>query len=439
MNKLNYYLKIYIIFVIILITSCSLFKKDKENIEQGNTNFFFETVAKPDPSLKGIKVRLPKPSINKTWMQSTNNQAHFVEHPLVKNKIKFEWKFRVGKGEHKGNPISSQPVIDEKYIYTIDTEAKISVINKKNGKKKWDRKFKKKIKEHGILNGGLSVNQEIIAVTTGQGNIFVLDKNNGKILWEKDLSVPIRAAPIISGNIALFLTKDNRLYAHDLSNGDLIWSHQGLEEVSTFMGSSTPVVSQGIVITTYSSGEVYALNLVNGDVIWNTNLSFYIQKKSLQNISDIRGNPVVKDNIVYVVSYNGKMVAMDLNTGKRIWESNIGGIQTPWVVSGFIFVLSKDNELICLTSDTGKIVWVSKLKENFGLDEKDDIITWTGPLLAGRMLIVSGSHGIVAAISPYSGKFLGAINVKSSINTQAIVADETVYFITSDGYLLAYR
>ena len=70
---------------------------------------------------------------------------------------------------------------------------------------------------------------------------------------------------------------------------------------------------------------------------------------------------------------------------------------------------------------------------------KDDIITWTGPLLAGRMLIVSGSHGIVAAISPYSGKFLGAINVKSSINTQAIVADETVYFITSDGYLLAYR
>ena len=108
MNKLNYYLKIYIIFVIILITSCSLFKKDKENIEQGNTNFFFETVAKPDPSLKGIKVRLPKPSINKTWMQSTNNQAHFVGHPLVKNKIKFEWKFRVGKGEHKGNPISSQ-------------------------------------------------------------------------------------------------------------------------------------------------------------------------------------------------------------------------------------------------------------------------------------------------------------------------------------------
>ena len=88
---------------------------------------------------------------------------------------------------------------------------------------------------------------------------------------------------------------------------------------------------------------------------------------------------------------------------------------------------------------TKKLLKSYTITNENGLDEKDDIITWTGPLLAGRMLIVSGSHGIVAAISPYSGKFLGAINVKSSINTQAIVADETVYFITSDGYLLAYR
>ena len=439
MNKFNYYLKINLIFVIFLFTSCSLFKNEEENVEQSNTNYFFETIAKPDPNLKGLKVRLPKPTINLTWMQSTNNQAHQAEHPLVKNKIKFDWKVRIGKGQSKKNPNSSQPVIDEEYIYTIDTDAKVSSIGKKNGKKKWERKLKKRIKEKGILNGGLAVNQEILAVTTGQGNVFILDKINGKIVWEKDLSVPIRASPIISGNIVLFLTKDNRLYAYNLSKGELIWSHEGLEEISTFMGSSTPAISQGIVITTYSSGEVYALNLINGNVIWNTNLSSYIEKKSMENISDIRGNPVIHNNIVYVISYNGKMVSLDLNTGKRIWESNIGGIQTPWVVSGFIFVLSKDNELICLTSNSGKVVWVSKLKDSFNAENQDDIITWTGPLLAGRMLIVSGSHGIVAAISPYSGKFLGAINIKSSIETQAIVAAETVFFLTAKGVLQAYR
>jgi outer membrane protein assembly factor BamB len=126
----------------------------------------------------------------------------------------------------------------------------------------------------------------------------------------------------------------------------LTWTHEGLEETSTFIGSSSPVVSKGIVIVTYSSGEIYAINLSNGIVIWSENLSKLVQKKSLENISDIRGNAVIQNDVVYVVSHNGRMVAMNLNNGKKLWESNIGGIQTPWVVSKFIYSLSKNNELI---------------------------------------------------------------------------------------------
>jgi outer membrane protein assembly factor BamB len=224
-----------------------------------------------------------------------------------------------------------------------------------------------------------------------------------------------------------------------LQEKKLNWTHEGLEEISTFMGSSMPTVSNGIVIVTYSSGEIYALNELNGSVIWNDNLSLYIQKQSLDNISDIRGNPVINDNKLYVISYSGKMISLDLNSGIRLWESNIGGIQTPWVVSRFIFVLSKDNELICLSSKDGKVIWVSKLKDFMDFEKKEKNILWTGPLLAGRMLIVSGSHGIIASISPYSGKFLGAINIKSSVETHAVVADRTVFFLTVGGDLLAYR
>ena len=55
------------------------------------------------------------------------------------------------------------------------------------------------------------------------------------------------------------------------------------------------------------------------------------------------------------------------------------------------------------------------------------------------MLIVSGAHGIIASISPYTGKFLGAINVKSAADNQAIVANGTIFFLTAKGDLLAYK
>jgi len=439
MSKFFYFLTV-VITTFFLLTSCGLFKDKEKDIDTSDSRVFpVETVVKPDQSLRGIKVSLPKPVINKTWMQSTNNEAHNIQHPFVNNKIRLAWKINIGKGQNKKNPITSQPVIDETNIYTIDTKAKIVSLSKVNGKIKWEKKLRKKIDRDGILNGGLAVNEKYLVVTTGTGIVFVLDKENGKILWDIDLSITIRAAPIISGNSVLILTKDNRLSSYDLQEKKLNWTHEGLEEISTFMGSSMPTVSNGIVIVTYSSGEIYALNELNGSVIWNDNLSLYIQKQSLDNISDIRGNPVINDNKLYVISYSGKMISLDLNSGIRLWESNIGGIQTPWVVSRFIFVLSKDNELICLSSKDGKVIWVSKLKDFMDFEKKEKNILWTGPLLAGRMLIVSGSHGIIASISPYSGKFLGAINIKSSVETHAVVADRTVFFLTVDGDLLAYR
>ncbi len=438
MKKFNYF-SIIFFFLIFLLNGCSYFKNDrKENKSSGTV--FIQTVAKPDPSIKGLKVSLPKPVINNTWNQATNNEAHRIMHPFTGNKIKLSWKISIGKGQNKKKPTSSQPVIDQEKIYTIDTTLTVKAINKNNGKKKWIKKLKKKVDEtEGIISGGLAVSDKILAVTTGTGDIFALNKDNGNIIWRSKITAPIRAAPIISGNFFLVLSKDNRLYTYDLDSGNLSWTHEGLEEISTFMGSSSPVVSKGIVIVTYSSGEIYAINLSNGQVIWNDNLSKLVKKSSLENLSDIRGNAVIQNDIIYLISHNGRMVAMDLNNGKKFWESKIGGIQTPWIASNFIYVLSKDNELICLTSDRGKIVWVSKLKDYIDFEKKGKLITWAGPLLAGHMLIVSGSHGIIASISPYTGKFLGAINVKSAADNQAIVSNGTIFFLTAKGDLLAYK
>ena len=290
MKKFNYF-SITFYFFIFLLNGCSYFKdKDEKKINESSNPAFIQTVAKPDPSLRGLKVSLPKPAVNNSWNQSTNNEAHQVLHPLVGKKIKLFWKTSIGKGQNKRKPISSQPVIDQEKIYTLDTVLTVTAINKNNGKKRWTRKLKKKIDERkGIISGGLAVGENLLAVTTGSGNIFALNKNNGKIIWSNKVTAPIRAAPIISGNLFLVLAKDNRLYAYNLINGDLTWTHEGLEETSTFMGSSSPVVSKGIVIVTYSSGEIYAINLSNGVVIWNENLSKLVQKKIFRKYFRYKG------------------------------------------------------------------------------------------------------------------------------------------------------
>ena len=144
--------------LLFFLNGCSF--KNKDNASQSSGKIYIETVAKPDATLRDLKVSLPKPVENNSWSQSTNNEAHQILHPLVGNQIKFFWKKSIGKGQNKKRPFTSQPVIDSEYVYTIDTELTIKAFNKNNGKIKWTKKLKKKVNEYkfGIISGGLSVN-----------------------------------------------------------------------------------------------------------------------------------------------------------------------------------------------------------------------------------------------------------------------------------------
>ena len=84
MKKFNYF-SITFYFFIFLLNSCSYFKDEKKT-NKSYSPTFIQTVAKPDPSLRGVKVSLPKPVVNNTWNQLTNNEAHKVLHPSVGKK-----------------------------------------------------------------------------------------------------------------------------------------------------------------------------------------------------------------------------------------------------------------------------------------------------------------------------------------------------------------
>ena len=63
MKKINYF-SIIFCFLVLLLNNCSVLKKESEQNQENSRNFFVETVAKPDSTLKGLKVSLPKPLIN---------------------------------------------------------------------------------------------------------------------------------------------------------------------------------------------------------------------------------------------------------------------------------------------------------------------------------------------------------------------------------------
>ena len=64
---------------------------------------------------------------------------------------------------------------------------------------------------------------------------------------------------------------------------------------------------------------------------------------------------------------------------------------------------------------------------------------WAGPVLASDRLILTGTNGEMISVSPYKGNILSRVAIGGTAYQPPVVAGGTVFVLTDDGKLSAYR
>jgi outer membrane protein assembly factor BamB len=392
-----------------------------------------------DERIKDLKVLLPKPDVNEDWPQAGGYPNHAMHHLAASGPLARQWSVSTGKGSNDEAQLLAQPVISGGRIYTIDIAAEVSALDEKTGRRVWQVELSKDDDNEGILGGGVAVDDGRVFATTGFADVVALDAKTGKEIWRKRLSGPIRAAPTVWAGRVFAVTVSNELYALSASDGRELWTHSGLREVAGLVGASAPAVDGGVVVVPYSSGEIVALRVENGRQVWTESLTAIRRSDAVTAIAHIRGQPVIDRGIVYIVGHSNRTVAVDLRTGTRLWEVPIGGTHGAWVAGDFLYVVTRDAEVVCLTRRGGRVRWVAQLPRYEDEEDKEDPILWSGPVLAGDRILVANNVEEIWSLSPYSGKFFGRIEVSGPVLIPPIVARETVYVLTDEADLIAFR
>jgi outer membrane protein assembly factor BamB len=333
----------------------------------------------------------------------------------------------------------ASPVIGGGRVYTLDSEATVAAVDAESGTLLWQFTILTEEEEEGNLGGGIAYADGRIYVTSGAAQTVALDAASGAEIWRARMRGPIRAAPTIYAGRVFAVTVDSQLQALDAQDGRELWAHAGITELASILGYASPAAEGNTLVAVYPSGEIFAFRIDSGRTVWNDALISLRRVDAISALSTIRGQPVIYDNKVYVIGHSGRMVAIDLRTGGRIWEQNFGGIETPWVAGDFIYVLTNESDLIAIARRNGGIRWVRPLPRFDDPDDKEDAIMWSGPVLAGDRLVVAGNNEILASISPYSSEILGTIELDEGVSIAPVVANGSIYFLTDDAELIAYR
>jgi outer membrane protein assembly factor BamB len=399
-----------------------------------------ERVLEVDPALSAVAITLPPALANSEWTQSGGNAAKSMGHLALGATLGMAWRVGTGEGSSNQGQLASSPVIGEGRIFTIDTRAVVRAISPENGATVWQAQVRgANAPEGALFGGGVVYDNGRIYATNGAGDAAALDAKTGALVWRVRPGGPLRGAPTVANDNVYVVTQDNQLFALNPANGATRWSGSGAVEIAGILGASSPAAAQGTVVAGFSSGELNAYRYENGQNLWQDALARTSISTSVTQLSDIDADPVIDSGRVYAVGQGGRMVAIELITGQRVWEINVAGISTPWVAGEWIFVVTDDARLLALSRTTGGIRWMTQLTRYRDVKDKKGRIDWVGPILAGDRLVLANSVGQIVYVSPVDGRVQTTQDTRMSVSLQPIVANSTLYVLHDNGQLTAWR
>ena len=276
------------------------------------------------------QVALPPAVGNAEWPQPGGNPAHVMGHLAAAERLAPAWSASIGEGGGYREKITSQPVIAGGRVFAMDSDGLVTAFDAGSGRVAWSFDTQGKKDRSTNVGGGLAADGGVVYASTGRAEILALDAAGGGLKWRVPLGAPARSSPTVADGRIFVVTIEQQLAAFSTEDGRRLWSYQASQADTTLLGQPAPAYSQGLVVAGFGSGDLVAVRAATGTVVWTDSIAAASGRTSLADLSAITGLPVIDGERVFAIGLGGLIVALDLRSGRRLWEREVAGSQGPW-------------------------------------------------------------------------------------------------------------
>jgi len=313
--------------------------------------------------------------------------------------------------------------VTDSEVIVADHQGKILALGKETGKVIWRIQNKK-----SILSGPSVGDQKVLVGAPNQ--VLAYRFASVDPLWQAEVSGSVLAAPIIDKGMVFVHVMDGSVVALNAEDGRQLWHYNVPTPSLMLRRSSSPVIVGDHIIVGFSNGKLVALHRMDGTPEWEREIAVSKGRSEIQNMVDISADPVVKDNIIYAVSYQGKIAALELETGALIWDKELSSYSGLSVDMKAIFVSDARGTVWALNRKTGEVLWKQE-----GLTGRH----LTAPAIFDDFVIVGDEDGHLHWLSQQNGEFQSRVMVDGKgLEATPVVKNDVVYVLGRSGKVAAY-
>ena len=349
------------------------------------------------------------------------------------------WSADIGRGLGK-KYLRVRPAIAADRIYAADGYGVVQARDRFTGKRVWQteigdvgRSFNPfDRRDPSFVTGAVGLAQGLVLIGTTHGEVVALSAADGNEVWRADLGAEVLAAPVGGEDLIFVLTEDGRLLALERGDGAVRWIFENPVPVLTLRGTSTPVFADGLVYAGFASGMVVAIRAKTGEPVWQQRVMLPEGRSELERIVDIDSTPVVSGNVLFVVSYQGRLKAFRANDGTPVWERETSSSLD--LAAGFreVFVVDASDNVLAYDQQSAEERWKQE-----GLARRQ----LSSPAVVDSYLVVADADGYLHVLAQADGRFVGRRKVDGDgVRSPIVVSDDgLIYVLGNSGSLRAYR
>ena len=335
------------------------------------------------------------------------------------------WSDRYGKGVDELF-IELIPASYKDSIFTADRDGRTIAMDAATGKKIWTERDKEV-----RISGGPGAGEGLVYVGTSDAEVIARDAETGEEKWVANVSSEVLAAPVAARGTVVIRTGDGKLFGLHAESGKRKWIYDRTIPVLTLRGTGTPVIHDNTVIAGFDIGRLVALDLDTGKQEWETSLGVPSGRSDLERLVDIDAEPTILDDTAYVASFQANVAAVSVFTGQLEWTREISSHSR----------LAADESRVYVTDDKG-FVWALDRRSGTSIWKQEGLKARkvTGPAVIGNYVVVGDFEGYLHWINSETGEFANRLRLdKHRILVPCRKVGDILLAISTSGELSAYK
>lgn len=349
------------------------------------------------------------------WVGKKDEPAELTEFTGTA-KFKVRWFGYIGdSGENL-----LQPTLTKDAVYSVSGKGSLRRLDIATGRQLW------RIESGHKISGGVGSGEGLVLIGSNKGDVLAYDEN-GKLRWMSKVSSEVLSVPQVADGVVMVRSGDGRIAGLDAADGKRIWVYERSTPALVVRSHAGVTIQRGVAFAGFAGGKLVAINIKNGEVLWETSVSQPRGNTELERISDITSDPVVDDEQVCAIAFQGRVACYDIAHGSPLWNREISSDKGMALLRKFLYLSDAKGSVIVLDKTNGSAMW-----KNDQLFMRDI----TPPFVVMDFVVVGDKEGYLHGLSREDGSYAARIKLDGgAIKASPIQLDNGLLVQTQSGSL----